>query len=474
MDQKRTPLIEALVRHDEENVASYHVPGHKNGMISIKQGNLYFRDILRIDATEITGLDDLHDPESCIKDAEQLTALLYEVKKSYFLVNGSTVGNLAMILSVCGENDKVLVQRNCHKSITNGLKLAGAKPVFLPTSVDQQMAVSTGIDIERAKKALEVHQDCKAVILSNPNYYGHTVALRSLIEMAHEYGIPVLVDEAHGAHYQISELFPHSAIEEGADIVVHSAHKTLPAMTMGSYLHVNSNRVDEEKLGTYLHMLQSSSPSYPIMASLDLARYYAAELKEKGAIHILEDIKEWKEEIEKIEQLYIILPKSSVSVDPLKVTIGNRCGLSGFELQSLFERVGIFTEMADPFHVLFVLPLHIQVNKQEILNKMRTTIQGYTIQEEKLYPTVIEQEISPFPYSYKELEKKRKQLVGFGEAANRIASQTVIPYPPGIPLILDGEVITTKKLEQLKWLIESGARFQQEQYIKEGILEVYE
>jgi arginine/lysine/ornithine decarboxylase len=473
MDQQRIPLFEALVAHDKKSICSYHVPGHKNGMVDVMQANHYFKNILRIDATELTGLDDLHDPKTCIKEAQMLTAQLYNTKASYFLVSGSTVGNLAMILSVCGENDKVLVQRNCHKSIIHALKLAGAKPVFLPTVIDKQLALAIGIDVERACEAIEEHNDSKAVILSNPNYYGHTTILRSLIKKAHEYRIPVLVDEAHGAHFSISDSFPTSALDEGADVVIHSAHKTLPAMTMGSYLHSNGELVDEEKVASYLRMLQSSSPSYPIMASLDIARYYAATLKEQGVTNLLKDIEEWKCGIEEIKHLYIVSPSVSVQVDPLKVTIGNRCGLSGFELQALFESVGIFTELADPLHVLFILPLHIQLNKQDILNKLRIVMQNYAIQEREVYPIITEQDIAVFPYSYKELEKKQRRFVSFEEAIGQISSQMVVPYPPGIPLILDGEIITTIKIEQLRWLKESGTRFQQEQSINKNLIEVY-
>jgi arginine/lysine/ornithine decarboxylase len=473
MNQDKIPLFEALTNHDRTNIRSYHVPGHKHGTADAMQENTYFQNILRIDVTELAGLDDLNDATTCIKEAQMLTAQLYNAEQSFFLVNGSTVGNLAMILSVCGENDTVLVQRNCHKSIINGLKLAGAKPVFLPTIIDEQLVLSVGIDREKAYKAIEKYPNCKALILSNPNYYGHSVALGSLIKKAHEYGIPVLVDEAHGAHFSISESFPSSAIEEGADVVVHSAHKTLPAMTMGSYLHINSKLVDQNRITTYLSMLQSSSPSYPIMASLDIARHYAATLKKQGIESLLVSTNEWKQEIEKIEQLYIALPTACVQNDPLKVTIGNKCGLSGFELQSLFESVGIFTELADPLHVLFILPLHVEINKQTIIDKIREVLQHYPIQKEKEYSVIAEQEVFAFPYSYRELGTRKREFVSFAQAINRIASQMVIPYPPGIPLILDGEIITTKKIEQLQWLIESGTRFQQEQYIKDKLIEVY-
>ncbi|MGQ0513410.1 aminotransferase class I/II-fold pyridoxal phosphate-dependent enzyme, partial [Bacillus sp. D-CC] len=211
---------------------------------------------------------------------------------------------------------------------------------------------------EIIKEAIEKYPNAKALILTHPNYYGMGMDLEASIAYAHAHKIPVLVDEAHGAHFCLGGAFPKSALAYGADIVVHSAHKTLPAMTMGSYLHINSRLVKEEKVSTYLSMLQSSSPSYPIMTSLDIARFTIARIKEKGHDEIVEFLREFKEELSTIPQIAILQYPLQ---DELKVTVQTRCQLSGYELQSLFEKVGIYTEMADPYNVLFILPL--QVNK---------------------------------------------------------------------------------------------------------------
>ncbi|MEC2855836.1 aminotransferase class I/II-fold pyridoxal phosphate-dependent enzyme, partial [Bacillus cereus] len=221
-------------------------------------------------------------------------------------INGSTVGNLAMILSCCGEHDIVLVQRNCHKSIINALKLAGANPIFLDPWIDEAYNVPVGVRNEIIKKAIEKYPNAKALILTHPNYYGMGMDLEASIAFAHAHKIPVLVDEAHGAHLCLGEPFPKSALTYGADIVVHSAHKTLPAMTMGSYLHINSHLVDEEKVTTYLSMLQSSSPSYPIMASLDIARFTMARIKEEGHSEIVEFLRRFKEQLRSIPQIAIL------------------------------------------------------------------------------------------------------------------------------------------------------------------------
>ena len=202
-----------------------------------------------------------------------------------------------------------------------------------------------------------MYPEAKAIILTYPNYYGFAEDLSTIIELAHIKRIPVLVDEAHGAHLSVGAPFPKSAIRLGADVVVHSAHKTLPAMTMGSYLHVNSSLLGTERIQFYLQMLQSSSPSYPIMGSLDLARAYLATFTDEDRNGLVKAITEFKFQLSRISEIAVLEPPVGVFVDPLKVSIKSKCGLSGYELQVLLEEVGIYTELADPQNVLFVLPL---------------------------------------------------------------------------------------------------------------------
>lgn len=458
MNQNQIPLYEALIQFKDKKPLSLHVPGHKNGLNFPEQAQSGFSDVLSIDVTELTGLDDLHSPFECIDEAQQLLADVYRVKKSYFLINGSTVGNLAMILSCCEEHDIVLVQRNCHKSIINGLKLAGVNPVFLEPWIDELYGVPVGVQHEVIKRAIERYPEAKALILTHPNYYGMGLDLKESILCAHAHKIPVLVDEAHGAHFCIGQPFPKSALEYGADIVVHSAHKTLPAMTMGSYLHINSNLVNEEKVSSYLSMLQSSSPSYPIMASLDVARFALANMKEKGCHEIVGFVRRFREELQRIPQIAVLQYPLQ---DELKVTVQTRCELSGYELQSIFEKIGMYAEMADPYNVLFILPL--QVNKQYIkaIEVIRLALRNYTVTDKR--PSIrytYKGGFSSLPFTYKQLEKYKKKVVSLQEAAGMIAADMVIPYPPGIPLLMYGEEITPEHIEQISYLEETGARFQ--------------
>ncbi|MFC4323959.1 aminotransferase class I/II-fold pyridoxal phosphate-dependent enzyme [Litchfieldia salsa] len=461
MNQQLTPLYSKLVDHYEKNPVSLHVPGHKNGRVFPTRAH-GFENILRLDVTELTGLDDLHDATGVIKEAEELTANHYGARRSFFLVNGSTVGNLAMILAVCEEDATVLVQRNSHKSILHGLQLSGAKPVFLTPEYDDEVKVSLGISLNTVKEAISSYPSVKAIILSNPNYYGMSVDLRGIVEYAHNRGIPVLVDEAHGAHFSL-EGFPMSALEAGADVVVNSAHKTLPAMTMGSFIHVNSNLVKDQEIGHYLQMLQSSSPSYPIMASLDLARFYLATMKKKQICELLAEIKRFTYLLNEIPQLKVVgTTNKEIETDPLKVTIQSKIGMNGFELQALFENNGIYTEMADPNNVLMVLPLSKEhLNTDELIRKIRGFLAPFPIIISNQTATFIETDkITELALCYKQIKGYNKKVVSLNEAVGQISAEMIIPYPPGIPVLMTGEYITNKHITIITNYMKAGTRFQ--------------
>ena len=473
MNQQQTPLFDALDRHARRKPQSMHVPGHKYGQVFTNKGYSYFHKVLEIDATELTGLDDLHHPEGAILESEALLADLYGVEKSYFLVNGSTVGNLAMILAACSPKDTVLVQRNSHKSILNGLKMAGVQPVFAHPTYDDEVQVASFISFNTVKEAFRGFPNIKAVILTSPNYYGmvNQTELSQIICFAHEKGAVVLIDEAHGAHFLL-EGFPSSAITLGADIVVHSAHKTLPAMTMGSFLHVNSEMINHEGVETYLQILQSSSPSYPIMASLDLARYYLALQKKNGSNKNIKQIKAFSQRLEEIPQIKVVTSANpDVETDLLKLTLQSQCELNGYELQSAFEEEGLFTEMADPNNVLLVLPLSEAFDAEGAILKIRNAVQTYPTIKRNFIDLHHETEtISTLALCYNEIKGYNKKVVSFQDAHGNISGEMIIPYPPGIPVLMEGERITHRHIEILNTYIEAGSHFQggdmKEKYIK--------
>lgn len=464
MNQKETPLFDALIKWKQKNPFSFHVPGHKNGTVFAYHAKQIYESMLSIDATELHGLDDLHEPGGAILKAQRLAAQLYGSDNCYFLVGGSTAGNLAMILATCREQEIVFVQRNSHKSIMNALELANAKPVFLTPFVDEETNVAVGVTLETVKTAYAAYPEAKVLLLTNPNYYGMTIDLQAIIEFAHERGMIVLIDEAHGAHFGIGAPFPNSAVSLGADVVVQSAHKMLPAMTMGSFLHVNERYPFREKLLQYLSMLQSSSPSYPIMASLDLARYYVAQIKHHEIKQMLHSFEQFKKRLMKIKGLRLTKGDSSrFKQDPLKVIVQSAYGINGFRLQKELERRAVYTELADKYNVLFVLPLAPIKQSESIINIIEQAVSNQEENREEFIDIVNVESVnhySSLAISYKEMANLPKKSVSFYEAVGKVSAEAVIPYPPGIPLLMKGEVISVTHIEMIQQLLRAGSRFQ--------------
>ncbi|MBT2679165.1 aminotransferase class I/II-fold pyridoxal phosphate-dependent enzyme [Bacillus sp. ISL-35] len=469
MDQSKTPLYSRLVGHAERKSLSFHVPGHKNGAVFHDKGQSFFNDILKLDGTEITGLDDFHSPEGVILEAEELLTDLYKTEKSFFLINGSTVGNLAMILAAVNEDDVVLVQRNSHKSIMNALRLAKARPVFISPEFNREYGVAAGLNYSSVESAIQQYPGAKALILTYPNYYGLTYDLKSLIDMAHRNHIPVLVDEAHGVHFIAGDYFPKSAVELGADLVVQSAHKTLPAMTMGAFLHYQTERVPMSKLKFYLQALQSSSPSYPLMASLDLARSYLGSYNQADLSYLKAVLQKFQVSLEQLESIRV-LPGD----DPLKLTIRS---WSGFELQTRLEAKGIFTELADPYNVLLVLPL-LKKNMAHYLQEAAANIKEVVSTIPKIVnqpeSKLTDKGISTLAASYKEMENQPSEYIPLEEAAGRVCAEQIIPYPPGIPLCLPGEFITEEDIHTIIYLIGKEAKIQGGDYLHAGKINVFQ
>lgn len=461
MNQNRMPLYESLMGFNNKQPISFHVPGHKHGLLF--QNDLpEFSQLMKYDVTELSGLDDLHSPEGPILGAQQLLSKYYGTRKSYFLVNGSTVGNLIMVLSVFKENDKVFVQRNCHKSVLNALMLAKVEPIFLAPEMDETIFVAGGIHSSTLEDAYTLYPDVKGCIITYPNYYGITSNLKEVIRIVHDHGGMVLVDEAHGPHFKIGHPFPKSAIELGADIIVQSAHKMLPALTMGSYLHINNVDISLERVEYFYSALQSSSPSYLIMASLDFARYYISTFSQDDLAFTLRQREYFVDGIKKIEGMTVVegIPEQ----DPLKLIVRYR-GYSGFKLQQFMEGEGVYIEMADPYQVVMTLPLlktGMDNFYENALIKIKKAI-------DKIEPNAIElprvllesvHKINGLAMSYEEMVNKPIEWVSFDHALNRVAAKMIIPYPPGIPILLPGEIVSENFIVYLEKLIKLKAKFQ--------------
>ncbi|MGD9677775.1 MAG: aminotransferase class I/II-fold pyridoxal phosphate-dependent enzyme [Vulcanibacillus sp.] len=470
MDKVKTPLFKKLVSHYKSLPTSFHIPGHKMGKGFNPQGKGYYKDILKIDMTEITGLDDLHQPKSVILKAEQKAARIFKAEKTYFLVNGSTSGNLAMILATCNSGDKIIVQKNAHRSVINGILLARAIPIYLNPEPITKLGIAGGINEISLIKTLETNQNVKAVFITNPNYYGISMNIENIVDIVHRYKIPLLVDEAHGAHFGLHPSFPNSAIQMGADIVVQSTHKTLSAMTMGSMLHVNSKYIDLDRLQFFLSMVQTSSPSYPIMASLDLTCGWIEDKGEKLWSPILKYIDLFYQQATLLREIEVVHNlNKEYTTDPLKIVIHSSNNfLSGLQIQGYLEEKRIYTELADLFNTLAVVSLGTSHKDLKLLFKSLVKIERSIVNYENNQSEVLTylQDIYS-QYNYNEgqegilLDKVlfyKNKIIPINAAIGEIAAEMVIPYPPGIPLIQIGERITYDYVKHIIRMKELGIK----------------
>ncbi|WP_042171167.1 aminotransferase class I/II-fold pyridoxal phosphate-dependent enzyme [Paenibacillus gorillae] len=514
MDRLYAPLFDSLRKLADQRPASFHVPGHRYGSIfgegsssSIEPEKAAFQAIMQLDVTELSVTDDLHHPEAAIAEAQQLAAACFGAEETCFLVGGSTSGNLALLLGVCDPGDIIIVQRNVHKSVINGLKLAGARAVFIMPQIDERTSIATLPSLASISQALAQYPEAKAVFLTNPNYYGMSVRLRPYSDLIHEQGKILLVDEAHGAHYGFHPLLPESAIQSGADAVVQSTHKTLTALTMGAMLHMQGERLPRAAIRQALATIQSSSPSFPIMASLDISRAMIERHREKWfepGIQAAAAFRNWLAE-RNPNWLTTLYPDEQSSaynqLDPLRILITDITGNhSGFELQRLLEEQGCWAEMADPRYVVLVFGIQTSIQdverlmnacimieariashaaasqvisepQQKLLNgEPYSSSQAATEKEAEFQSAVLLEEIQtgnlaevqavaePISFSRKAADSISR--VRLAEAAGRCAAEMVVPYPPGIPVLYAGERITEASIRQINHLAKHGAKFQ--------------
>lgn len=458
MDHTKKPVVEALETFLASRPVSFHVPGHKHGLLSGLPEDL--KAALRYDVTELSGLDDLHAPAEMLAEAQTMLADVYGANQSYFLVNGSTVGNLAMIRTVCASGDTVLVQRNAHKSVFHALELASVQAILLTPEWDEATCTAGSVSSATVQEALERHPDAKGVVVTYPTYYGTTgTELQTIVDIAHERRIPVLVDEAHGAHFIAGAPFPPSALKLGADVVVHSAHKTLSAMTQASFLHVNSQLVDVDRLTRTLSMLQTSSPSYLLLASLDDARAMIAAYSEDDKQAFLAWRREFIDQLSAIKALEVIETE-----DPLKILLRQK-EASGYTLQHSLEEEGIYTELADERQVLFVLPLltaAISYPTQPICEAIDSAVQRLHGAEEPVPEKneMIEEKPHKLVITTSSHSKKGTTWMPAESAIGLELAAAIIPYPPGIPLVLSGEKLKPQLIQEICHMMDSGAKFQ--------------
>lgn len=493
----QAPLFQAMVDHQARNPVSLHVPGHKSGQGLLKEGTDFLKDVMSVDYTEITGLDDLHHAEGVILEAEQLAAACFGAEETHFLIGGSTIGNLAIISAVCERNDILLVQRNVHKSVIHGLMLAGARAVFIDPSIDLETGVATSVRIEDVEKALAQYPEAQALFLTNPNYYGIGTELTPYAELMHANGKMLLVDEAHGAHYGFHPEVPASALSQGADAVVQSTHKMLTAMTMGAMLHLQGSRINRGAIRRLLGMLQSSSPSYPIMASLDLARkrmHTEGHAWLNEGIAIVKEFRSLLDEMNRFQYFPKEFPATAArtegqeTADPFKVAIYDSTHtLSSTELKERLEEQGVYIEMTDARHVLFVFtPATSRAEMLRVVETLHNICSDVPEQKKELQEPISNilklpyytQISSPVAFDLREISGVRRgegavSTVSIQDAIGKRSAEMVIPYPPGIPYLYPGEVISASTSQALEQLAANGIKFQGTEFGQTHKLKIY-
>ena len=467
-EQFRTPLFDAMVSLAESHKVSFHTPGHKSGKgISTRFRKFVGPRIFSIDLTTLDEVDSLQNPTGVIKEAQELAARACGADRSYFLVNGTTVGNHAMVASVTRPGDRVLIARNCHRSVLTGLIVSGAQPVFFQPAFDRDLKLTLNVTFDAAKQAIDANPDATTLLITSPNYYGLCADIEKIIPYAHEKGMTVLVDEAHGPHLKFNPKLPVCALEAGADLCVQSTHKIVGGMTQASMLHVRSRRVNPDVVTNTLKLLQTTSPSYILMASLDLARMQMATEGKKLLDRTVKFAEDARSKIDRIDGLSCFsrdrakaAGMSDMDVTKLTITVSD-LGLSGYHVSHLLNtRYGIQVEMADPFHILVIVSIG---DRQDDLNRLveslrmiasETGLHGALLPLDKVHPPRLD---NRFLITPREAFYSKTELVGLDQAVGRVSSEIVTVYPPGIPLLVPGEEISADAIAYIRNMAGLGA-----------------
>lgn len=453
VDQKMAPLFDALCLHTGEAAARLHVPGHRLGAalpeaLTGREG----RALYEFDLTELPGLDDLHRPAGAIAEAEGLAARAFGAWRTFFLVNGSTAGIHALMTAVGGK--KVLAPRDAHRSVIGGLVLSGAEPVYVWPGIVPGFGIAAGFDTARYAEALAEHPDTAAVLVLYPNYYGVAGDLAGLARLCRSVGKPLLVDEAHGAHLRFHPELPADAMTAGADASVQSTHKFGGSLTQSSMLHLAGPDYEKAVAGA-LSLLQTTSPSYVLMASLDLARRQMALVGEKLLKRALDLARYVRGRLEKIKGI-AVLAKSDLpceqSLDNSKLVISVRdLGLTGYQAaEILSKRHRVFVEMADNYNLVVCVTIgatredcdSLVLALKDLARSKRAGGKEGRLPE---LPAAARQVMLPRAAWFAAAEQ-----VPLEEAEGRVSAETAAVHPPGIPVLTPGEEITGDVLDYLR------------------------
>lgn len=464
-NQNETPLFDALKTYVENDTVPFHVPGHKKG----EGADIEFKEFIganafKIDVTVFKSVDSLHHPTGAIKKAQELAADAYGSDFAFFSMHGTSGAIQAMIMSVVSSGDKIIIPRNVHKSVTSGIILSGSVPVYMQPEFDKKVGIAQGISPETVRRTLEENKDAKALLIINPTYYGVSTDLKQIAKIVHSYGIPLIVDEAHGPHLGFSDRLPMSAMEAGADICAQSTHKIIGAMTQGSLLHVRRKRIDANRVQQILSLLQTTSPSYILMASLDCARRQIATEGEDLLNKAISLATYARDEINKISGFYCfgneLLGNPGVfALDPTKVTITCRdLGITGYDLDMILSnKYHIQMELSDLYNVLAVGSFgDTRESFDKLLSALREISSEYfgkgNVKSDFIdIPPIPNQEQIP-----REAFNSVKSRVLISESIGMISGEFLLAYPPGIPVLCPGERITKEIVDYIRKLKETG------------------
>ena len=465
LDQNQAPIYEALVKLRKKRIVPFDVPGHKRGRGNPELVELLGEKCVGIDVNSMKPLDNLGHPISIIRDAEELAADAFGASHAFLMIGGTTSSVQTMILATCKAGDKIILPRNVHKSAINALVLCGAIPIYIEMSVDPKIGIALGLENDRVAKAIKDHPDSKAILINNPTYYGICSDLKGLTEMAHEAGMMVLVDEAHGAHLHFTDKLPISAMDAGADMAAVSMHKSGGSLTQSSLLLIGE-QMNPEYVRQIINLTQSTSASYLLMASLEISRRNLA-LRGKESFEKVIELSEYaRREINAIGGYYayskeLIDGVSVCDFDVTKLSVYTQgIGLTGIEVYDLLrDEYDIQIEFGDIGNILAYISIGDRIQDIERLVGALADIKRLysrdgkdLIAGEYIQPELV---LSPQEAFYSE-----RRSLSLDESIGQVCGEFVMCYPPGIPILAPGERITREIVDYIQFAKERGCSLQ--------------
>lgn len=458
----QTPLFDALKLYEEQDVISFDVPGHKRGLDHDTDLHYYSRSTLRHDVNSMPQLDNYDNPKGVIKEAQALMADFYLADQAHFLVNGTTEGIQAMIFSVCKPGDKLILPRNVHKSVLNAMALADVTPIYVLPEFDTEFGIAHNLSVRAVEQTIAAHPDARAVFIMNPTYFGAVSDLKAIVELAHAHDMPVLVDEAHGAHFRCSPELPISSMEAGADLAATSLHKTGGSFTQSSVLLVKGHRVDQHKVKSVINMLTSTSASYLLMSSLDIARKHLALHGQERIQALMPHVHQFKEAVTAIPGFHMLdghefnrLYNQDLDETKLTIYVDSTINLSGFEIYKLLRSdYNIQMELAEPNVVMGIVTA---ADNAYVLEHLRDALMDisrkhHDATREVHAPVLKQLSIPEQAMGLREVLYGEKHPVSIEEALGEICAESLMIYPPGIPILMAGERISQEVIDYWQFI----------------------